>query len=103
MKRSTDGILTTHTGSLPRPERLEHLMFAKLEHEAFAQAELDSAITEAVHEAVRKQASAGIKVVGDGEMSREGMQYLRDHMEGFGEESTGQFLAKDLLDHPEAG
>jgi 5-methyltetrahydropteroyltriglutamate--homocysteine methyltransferase len=102
VKRSTDGILTTHTGSLPRPDRLEQIMFAKLEHEEFDEDELAAEIRAAVREAVRKQVDAGIRVVGDGEMSREGMQYVRDHMHGFGEESVSRAGFQDLLDHPQA-
>ncbi len=103
MKRSSkERILTTHTGSLPRPEPLEQLMFAKLEGESYDQEALESLVADAVTEAVRKQTDAGIDVVCDGEMGREGMQYVRDHMEGFGGESKA-FRGRDLIEFPDAG
>jgi 5-methyltetrahydropteroyltriglutamate--homocysteine methyltransferase len=102
MNRSRDRILTTHTGSLPRPPKLERTMFAKLEGQQFDAAELQQLIRDAVREVVEKQVQAGISVVCDGEMSREGMQYLRDHATGFDGESK-PFMAKDLLEHPDSG
>jgi 5-methyltetrahydropteroyltriglutamate--homocysteine methyltransferase len=75
-------------------------MFAKLDGEPFDQAQLDREVREAVREAVLKQADAGIDVVCDGEMGREGMQYVRDHMDGFGGESK-PFRARDIWDYPE--
>ncbi len=101
MKRSEHAILTTHTGSLPRPEELERMMFEKLEGTLDDPSRLQGLVTEAVSDAVRKQVEAGIDVVSDGEMSREGMQYLRDHADGFDGESK-PFMAKDLLEHPGA-
>ena len=101
MKRSTDRILVTHTGSLPRPQQLEELMFAKLDGEPYDEAELAREVRAAVHDCVQRQAAAGIDVVCDGEMSREGMQYVRDHMEGFGGESK-PFRASDLAEFPDA-
>jgi 5-methyltetrahydropteroyltriglutamate--homocysteine methyltransferase len=100
MRRSETRILTTHTGSLPRPDSLKDLMFAKLDEEAFDQAQLEAEIRQAVFEVVRKQADAAIDVVCDGEMGREGMHYLRDHMDGFGGESK-PFRARDIWDYPE--
>jgi 5-methyltetrahydropteroyltriglutamate--homocysteine methyltransferase len=103
MKRSSESrILTTHTGSLPRPEPLEQLMFTKLEGEAYDEQELRSLVRDAVAEVVQKQAEAGVDVVCDGEMSREGMQYVRDHMEGFAGESK-PFRGRDVIEFPDAG
>jgi 5-methyltetrahydropteroyltriglutamate--homocysteine methyltransferase len=103
MKRSAEGrILTTHTGSLPRPERLERLMFAHLNGEPCDRGDLGRLIHEAVAESVRRQSAAGIDVVCDGEMSREGMQYLRDHMDGFAGEGK-PVRARDLVEFPDAG
>src|SRR5579871_5606035 len=68
MKRSTERILTTHTGSLPRPEDLRDLMFAKEDgHEAPG---IDERIHSAVAEIVQHQIASGIDVVDDGEMSK---------------------------------
>jgi 5-methyltetrahydropteroyltriglutamate--homocysteine methyltransferase len=100
MKHSENRVLTTHTGSLPRPDTLKELMFAKLDGEQFDQAQLETEIREAVRQAVKQQVDAGIDVVCDGEMGREGMHYLRDHMDGFGGESK-PFRARDIWDYPE--
>ena len=62
MKRSTDRILTTHVGSLPRPGPLLDRMRSGERGE-----EMDSAVAEAVTEAVRQQAIHGVDVVTDGE------------------------------------
>jgi 5-methyltetrahydropteroyltriglutamate--homocysteine methyltransferase len=102
MRRSDERILVTHTGSLPRPERLQSVMFAKLDGEEYDEAELTTLIRDAVNDCVRRQVEAGVDIVCDGEMSREGMQYVRDHMEGFGGESK-PFRARDIVDFPEAG
>jgi 5-methyltetrahydropteroyltriglutamate--homocysteine methyltransferase len=101
MRRSEHGFLTTHTGSLPRPEDLQRAMFAKLEGEPHDAAQLEVLVREAVSDAVRRQAEAGIDIVSDGEMSREGMQYLREHAAGFDGESK-PFMARDVLEHPDA-
>ncbi len=102
MKRSQGRILTTHTGSLPRPEPLKELLFAKLEGEQVDEVDLEAQVRDAVAEAVQKQAAAGMDIVCDGEMGREGMQYLREHMNGFGGESK-PFRARDLVEYPEVG
>jgi len=59
MKRSTERFLTTHTGSLPRPEDLVRAMFAKEEGVPVDRAALDARIRSAVAEIVKKQAEAG--------------------------------------------
>ena len=102
MRRSTDRILVTHTGSLPRPERLQNLMFAKLDGAEYDEAQLGIEIRDAVADCVSRQAGAGVDIACDGEMSREGMQYVHDHMEGFGGESK-PFRARDLIEFPDAG
>ena len=60
MKRSDDRILTTHTGSLPRPKALEDLMYAKLDGEPYEEEDLQRAIRDAVYEVVQRQSSIGI-------------------------------------------
>src|SRR3954468_17338085 len=100
MKRSSDRFLTTHTGSLPRPDDLIRTMYAKeegvpVEHEALA-----LRIRSAVEETVRRQAEAGIDVVNDGEMSKPSYAtYVKDRLSGFG--GTGNtFVYQDLADFP---
>ena len=70
MKRSTDAILTTHTGSLPRPDDLVDLLFARENGELVDQTALGGRVRSAVSDAVRQQVEAGIDVVNDGEMSK---------------------------------
>ena len=102
MRTSKERILVTHTGSLPRPQQLQDLMFTKLDGGEFDEQQLRTQISDAVSDAVSRQAEAGIDIVCDGEMGREGMHYVRDHMEGFGGESK-PFRARDIIDFPDAG
>jgi 5-methyltetrahydropteroyltriglutamate--homocysteine methyltransferase len=85
MRRSTERILTTHTGSLPRPERLRRLFVARASGEAVDAAELVAAGREALHAIVPKQAQAGIDVGNNGEQQRESFfLYLRERLTGLG-------------------
>jgi 5-methyltetrahydropteroyltriglutamate--homocysteine methyltransferase len=70
MQRSVDRILTTHTGSLPRPEDLTRTMFAREEGVPVDPAALAARIRSAVAEVVRKQAEVGLDVINDGEFSK---------------------------------
>jgi 5-methyltetrahydropteroyltriglutamate--homocysteine methyltransferase len=100
MRRSTDRFLTTHTGSLPRPEDLIRTMYAKEEGVPVDRAALAERIRTAVEETVRKQAEAGIDLVNDGEMSKPSYAtYVKDRLDGFG--GTGNsFVYQDLADFP---
>ncbi len=70
MKRSTDRILTTHTGSLPRPPRVVELMLEEWTSPGPKKAALAEAVASAVAEAVEKQVASGIDVINDGEQGR---------------------------------
>src|SRR2546421_4151219 len=70
MKRSTDRILTTHTGSLPRPEDLIGLIRGRLAGTESDPAALAARVKSAVADIVRKQVDAGVDVVSDGEQSK---------------------------------
>src|SRR4051812_1098172 len=100
MKRSTDRFLTTHTGSLPRPEDLIRTMYAKEEGVPVDRAALAGRIRSAVEETVRRQAEAGVDIVNDGEMSKPSYAtYVKDRLNGFG--GTGNtFVYQDLADFP---
>jgi 5-methyltetrahydropteroyltriglutamate--homocysteine methyltransferase len=101
MKRSTRRILTTHTGSLPRPDDLLAMMIAKEAGEPYDREALDTSVRSAVATIVRRQAEAGVDVINDGEMSKPGYSnYVKDRMTGFGGESRAPRLG-DLLDFPE--
>src|SRR5712675_1539472 len=100
MKRSTERFLTTHTGSLPRPEDLIRMMYAREEGVPVDPAALSERVASAVEEVVRKQAEAGIDVVNDGEMSKPSYAtYIKDRLSGFG--GTGNtFVYQDLVAFP---
>lgn len=100
MKRSTERILTTHTGSLPRPDKLVELMFAKEEKRAVDMRLLAERIRESVREVVRHQHEIGIDVVSDGEMSKPSYAtYVTERLTGFGGKSERPKLS-DILEHP---
>ena len=100
MKRSTERFLTTHTGSLPRPEDLVRMMYAREEGVPVDHAALASRIRTAVEEVVAKQVAAGVDVVNDGEMSKPSYAtYVKDRLNGFGG-SGNSFVYQDLVDFP---
>src|SRR5688572_30959014 len=70
MKRSTDRILTTHTGSLPRSARVVELLLAERQNPGARKAELNAAVGDAIAHVVRKQIESGIDVINDGEQGR---------------------------------
>jgi 5-methyltetrahydropteroyltriglutamate--homocysteine methyltransferase len=84
MKRNTNAILTTHTGSLPRPDDLVDLLYAQEAGEATDTAALRERIRSAVSESVQQQIEAGIDVVNDGEMSKVSYStYVNARLTGF--------------------
>jgi 5-methyltetrahydropteroyltriglutamate--homocysteine methyltransferase len=100
VQRSRDRFLTTHTGSLPRPDDLIRMMFAKEEGVPVDASALAARVRTAVMEVVRKQADAGVDLINDGEMSKPGYAtYIKDRLNGFG--GTGNtFVYQDLSDFP---
>jgi 5-methyltetrahydropteroyltriglutamate--homocysteine methyltransferase len=70
MKRSTNRILTSHAGSLPRPEMLIEVNQAKLEGRAVDDRIYEERLSEAVAEVCRKQAALGVDVINDGEFGK---------------------------------
>ncbi len=100
MKRSTDRILTTHTGSLPRPQALIDLMFAKEEGKAVDADLLARCVRDSVQEIVEHQERIGLDVVSDGEMSKPSYAtYVTERLTGFGGESKRPKLS-DILEYP---
>ncbi len=84
MKRSTDRILTTHVGSLPRPHDLLDMMKLRLDGKHVDEKSYDGMINQAVQDMVKKQVEAGIDIVTDGEMSKPGHAvYINERLEGF--------------------
>ncbi len=100
MKTSQDRILTTHTGSLPRPPELRAVLVKKDQGEPYDKAELARLTREAVIAIVRRQAEVGIDIINDGEMSKPGYStYVADRLSGFaGHEPAKPRL--DTRDHP---
>ncbi|HWD60735.1 MAG TPA: cobalamin-independent methionine synthase II family protein [Stellaceae bacterium] len=95
MKTSTDRILTTHVGSLPRPAALREMLVRKDKGEAYDKAELERATKQAVADIVRRQVEAGVDIVDDGEMSKPGYStYIADRLTGF----SGHEPSKPRLD-----
>ncbi len=85
MQRSTSRILTTHTGSLPRPRELTRLYALRARGETTDQAEIDRAGRDAVRVIVRKQHDAGIDVGNNGEQQRDSFfLYLKSRLSGLG-------------------
>ncbi len=83
MKRA-DRILTTHTGSLPRPKPLADLLLAKDRGDAYDTGALADAVGRAVQEAVDRQLEIGVDILDDGEMSKPGYStYIADRLTGF--------------------
>ncbi|MFN8636537.1 MAG: cobalamin-independent methionine synthase II family protein [Chloroflexota bacterium] len=102
MKHSTDRILTTHTGSLPRPDDLVGMLEGHDQREARADAGFQARVSGAVKEIVRKQVDAGITVVNDGEMSKVGYStYITDRATGFSEQSRDFPLQVEVARFPE--
>ncbi len=85
MRRSTERMLTTHTGSLPRPEALTQFYVARDRGKAVDMAALASAGRRATRASIRNQAAAGIDVGNNGEQPRDSfVLYLRDRLTGLG-------------------
>jgi 5-methyltetrahydropteroyltriglutamate--homocysteine methyltransferase len=100
MAYGADRFLTTHTGSLPRPDDLIRAMFAKEEGVPVDRTALAGRISEAVGEVVKKQAEAGIDLVNDGEMSKPSYAtYVKDRLTGF-DGTSNTFVYQDLAEFP---
>jgi 5-methyltetrahydropteroyltriglutamate--homocysteine methyltransferase len=104
MKRSRERILTTHVGSLPRPDDLIPLLQARDAGQPYDQAALDARVARAVDEVARKQAELGIDVINDGEHNKSVYSgYLWTRLAGF-ELRTGRSRerspTRDMLAFP---
>ncbi|HEX7082020.1 MAG TPA: cobalamin-independent methionine synthase II family protein [Gammaproteobacteria bacterium] len=100
MERSTDRILTTHVGSLPRDAALLELLLRKEQGEPYDAEALEAAVARAVDDVVRRQVEIGIDVVSDGEAGKIGYAtYVKDRLSGFeGHHPRPPHL--DLAPHP---
>ena len=100
MKQSIDRIITTHVGSLPRPERLEELLIQRDHGRHVDQAEFDGEVERALEYAIGKQIESGVDVGNDGEEPRVGFQtYVPQRMSGFAGTSPRKMLT-DMVRFP---
>ena len=84
MLRSTQRLLTTHIGSLPRPEDLRELLLARDQGQPYDQNAFSQRVKSAVADVVDRQVAAGLDVVADGEMGKNSfVNYVRDRLSGF--------------------
>ena len=101
MKRSTERILTTHTGSLPRPDDLVTMLYARDKGELQEQSVFAARVREATAAVVRQQIECGVDIVNDGEAGKVGYStYVKDRLTGF-EGEAAPLRAADLLEFPE--
>ncbi|MCI0880151.1 MAG: hypothetical protein J4N78_14815, partial [Chloroflexi bacterium] len=102
MKRSTDRILTTHTGSLPRPMDLAAMLEAFDSGAAPDRETFEPRVRAAVAEVVKIQVESGVDVVSDGEQGKVGYStYVRHRLTGFDGEGSVS-IRSDWADFPEA-
>ncbi|MCZ6510543.1 MAG: cobalamin-independent methionine synthase II family protein [Alphaproteobacteria bacterium] len=100
MRLSTDRILTTHVGSLPRPEPLGGMLLDRDAGKPVDVAEFEATVKTTVGDVVRQQVDAGIDIVSDGEMSKIGYAtYIKDRASGFSGDSPRRVPA-DLELYP---
>jgi len=84
MQRSAARILTTHTGSLPRPANVVELLLEEQKHAGAKTAALSAAVRQAVTDVVAKQIACGLDVINDGEQGRtDYTTYVKDRLAGF--------------------
>ncbi len=108
MKTSTDRILTTHTGSLPRPKALVDLVLGREKGQQVAPDVFEAETAKAVDEIVALQVAAGVDIVSDGEMSKPSYTtYIRHRVTGIepdpraAEKGRDIMIGRDLLAHPD--
>ena len=101
MTNNIHRILTTHVGSLPRPQPVVDLLFAQDRGDAFDATEFEATMQAAVSDVVAKQVAAGVDVVSDGEMSKISYAtYIRHRLTGFEIGEMPRATPKDLDDFP---
>ena len=108
MKRSTERILTTHAGSLARPDDLAEMLTAKNNGQPYDQEAFARRVRSAVAEVVQKQIDCGIDIINDGELGKPSFSiYARERLSGFAErppkpeDRPSMIFGRDLKEFPE--
>lgn len=102
MERSDDRILTTHAGSLPRPEDLIEMLLAEPRRRDGASRALQERVASATAELVDAQIAAGVDIVGDGEAGKPNyVGYVQERLDGFGGQADVPIIGY-MADYPEA-
>ena len=102
MKTSTERILTTHVGSMPRPQEVVDLLFAQDRGEDYDHAEFDEVMRTEVENIADQQVKAGVDVISDGEMSKISYAtYIRHRLTGFEIGEAPRATPSDLDEFPE--
>src|SRR5262249_32874254 len=108
MKRSTERILVTHAGTLPRPADLMEMLVAKNEGQTYDQVAYTKRVRSAVAGAVQKQSDCGVDIVNDGELGKSNFsRYTRERLSGFVEKPIGpdhkptSIFGRDAIEFPE--
>ncbi len=102
MQISSQRILTTHVGSMPRPQPVVDILFAEDRGDDVDRAAYDQVMRDAVNDTVARQIGAGVDVVSDGEMSKISYAtYIRHRLTGFEIGDAPRATPKDLDDFPE--
>ena len=102
MKQSTHGILTTHCGSLPRPNDVLEMLIARDQGHLQDMSAFETRVRDAIAECVRKQLDTGLDIVNDGEWSKPDYStYVKNRFTGFEGEPTPPDIGRDIRDFPE--
>jgi len=108
MKRNIDRILTTHAGSLPRPDDLWQMLVAKRDGQPYDETRFEERVRSAVQEAVQQQIHCGIDIVNDGELRKPNfLVYARERLSGFSQRAADAvsrpslIFGRDIVDFPE--
>jgi 5-methyltetrahydropteroyltriglutamate--homocysteine methyltransferase len=102
MKTSTERVLTTHVGSLPRPQEVVDLLFAQDRGDTYDERRFADTMQKSVSNLARLQAEAGIDIISDGETSKISYAtYVRHRLNGFETGHVPRATPQDLDDYPE--
>ena len=100
MKLSTERIITTHAGSMPRGEPLSSMLIDEEDHKRVDRRKIDEVTEERVAHVLKKEAEVGIDVGNDGEQGRVGFQtYIPQRMDGFGGEASRPY-GREFVEFP---